>query len=217
MNYLKICNWDKWQSYRKDRGKPPWIKLHRELLRHPEWACLDDGQRGQLIVIWLLAADRDGQIPDDPKILQKIGLMNKTPNIKLFIEQGFIEHDVNVTSTRRQRGVNVTSTRRHVDRTELDTEADTDTDKTLMSGKPDDACHLLSFLNEKTGKKFKPVASNLDPIKARLKEYTRDEIQMVIANRCMTWERDEKMMQYLRPLTLFRASNFSSYYGELTI
>lgn len=117
MDYLRIRNWDKWQSYRKDRGQPPWIKLHRELLRNPEWVLLTDAQRGQLVVIWLLAADRNGVIPASPKLIQKLGLMDEEPDIKLFIEHGFIE-----------RGVSAASPRRQDDRTESDTETEADTD-----------------------------------------------------------------------------------------
>ena len=53
-------NWDKWQTYRKDRGQPPWIKIHRRLMRNPEWVSLTDAERGQLVSMWLLAADHDG-------------------------------------------------------------------------------------------------------------------------------------------------------------
>ncbi|KKL61244.1 hypothetical protein LCGC14_2197270, partial [marine sediment metagenome] len=57
---LRIRNWDKWQSYRRDRGQPPWIKVHRSLMRDMNWVSLSDAQRGQLVAIWMLAADQDG-------------------------------------------------------------------------------------------------------------------------------------------------------------
>lgn len=103
MGYLKIANWDKWQTYRKDRGQPPWIKIHRRLLRNPEWVSLTDAERGQLVVIWLLAADHDGVIPASPEIIQKLCFMSKIPNINKFIGLGFIEDDG------RQHGVTVAS------------------------------------------------------------------------------------------------------------
>ena len=30
MNHITIHDWDEHQSYRKDRGQPPWIKLRQE-------------------------------------------------------------------------------------------------------------------------------------------------------------------------------------------
>ena len=38
MARIGITNWRRWQTYRSDRGQPPWIKVHfeiRVLLR--EW------------------------------------------------------------------------------------------------------------------------------------------------------------------------------------
>ena len=101
MDYIKIVNWDKWQSYRKDRGQPPWIKMHRCLMRNPEWISLTDAERGQLVAIWLLAADHDGVIPASPDLIKKICFMTKAPNLKKLEELGFL--DANTTPTRRQR------------------------------------------------------------------------------------------------------------------
>ena len=94
MKYLKIVNWDKWQTYRKDRGQPPWIKIHRRLLRNPEWVSLTDAERGQLVVIWLLAADHDGVIPASPEIIQKLCFMSEQPNLNKFIGLGFIKDNL---------------------------------------------------------------------------------------------------------------------------
>jgi len=103
MDYLKIRNWDKWQSYRADRGQPPWIKVHRRLMRDIEWVSLSDAERGQLISIWLLAADRDGEIPNDARVIQKLCHMDTPPNINKFIDLEFIlPFDVIVASERRQ-------------------------------------------------------------------------------------------------------------------
>ena len=104
---LKIKNWDRWQSYRKDRGQPPWIKIHRCVMRNPEWVSLSDAERGQLVSIWLLAADRDGVIPASPEIIQKLCFMDGVPNLNKFIELDFIKSngchvDANLTPTRRQ-------------------------------------------------------------------------------------------------------------------
>ena len=123
MEYLKIKNWSKWQTYRSDRGQPPWIKLHRCLMRNPEWVALSDAERGQLVGIWLLAADHNGAIPASTDLIQKLCYLETKPNINKFIELGFI----------CQNGVDVASRRRQDDQpkaeTETETETDTDTKK----------------------------------------------------------------------------------------
>lgn len=103
MKYLKVRNWDRWQSYRRDRGQPPWIKVHRRLMRNPEWVALSDSERGQLVAIWLLAADHDGDIPASPELVEKLCFMDTAPNINKFIDLGFIcQNDANMTPERRQ-------------------------------------------------------------------------------------------------------------------
>jgi hypothetical protein len=101
MEYIKVRNWETWQSYRKDRGQPPWIKVHRCVMRNPEWVMLNDAERGQLVAMWLLAADHDGAIPASPELVQKLCFMSGTPNLNKFAELGFLE------TAWRQDGVNV--------------------------------------------------------------------------------------------------------------
>lgn len=112
---LRIRNWDRWQSYRSDRGTPPWIKIHRCVMRNPDWVSLSDAQRGQLVAIWLLAADRDGLVPASPAVLKKLCYMDSEPDLKLFMDKRFIEPDANLTPERRQH-----------DRPEEETEEDKD-------------------------------------------------------------------------------------------
>jgi len=72
-------------------------------MRDPEWVSLSDAERGQLVGIWLLAADRDGVIPASSMLIQKLSFMESEPNINKFIELGFICHnDANMTPERRQ-------------------------------------------------------------------------------------------------------------------
>ena len=83
------------------------------------------------------------------------------------------------------------------------------------SGKPDDAVELLDYLNFKAGKHFRDVPASLDPIRARLKSATADEIRSVIDDRVKAWGSDPDMAKYLRPETLFRASKFEGYLGNI--
>lgn len=105
--WLQCRNWDHWQTYRRDRNPPPWIKVHRRLLQDLEWSMLTDAEKGQLVSIWILAADRDGKVPSYPQVLQRLLGLETEPNISKFMELGFLapcgrQTDANVTSTRRQ-------------------------------------------------------------------------------------------------------------------
>lgn len=104
----------------------------------------------------------------------------------------------------------------------------TTSEKDPMSGWPPDASPLngnqftpqarevLKFLNEKTGRAYKPVKANLGLIAARLKEgATVTECRQVIAKKSREWASDERMAEYLRPATLFNATKFAQYVGEL--
>jgi hypothetical protein len=88
---IKVANWDKWQTFRKDRGTPNWIKVHRNLFSNPEWAVLTDSEKGQLLSVWILAADKNGTIPADPRIIQKMCLLDDLPNLSKFIDLGFLQ------------------------------------------------------------------------------------------------------------------------------
>jgi len=125
MDEITIRNWDKWQSYRKGRGQPPWIKIHRRLLRNPEWVSLSDAERGQLVVMWLLAADHDGVIPASPELIQKLCYMSKSPNLNKFKELGFLENGW------RQDGAKMATERRQhgTPETEAETETEEEVDK----------------------------------------------------------------------------------------
>lgn len=73
---------------------------------------------------------------------------------------------------------------------------------------------IIKYLNEKAGKNFKGTNSDLNIVEARLKDYTVDELKAVIDSQCKEWLHTD-MAKYLRPETLFRASKFSGYHGNL--
>jgi uncharacterized phage protein (TIGR02220 family) len=85
-----------------------------------------------------------------------------------------------------------------------------------MSGKPDDAAEVLEHLNVKVGKHFQPVAANTDLIRNRLREGASvADCKAVIDAKHAEWGNDPKMASYLRPATLFNASKFAQYVGQL--
>jgi uncharacterized phage protein (TIGR02220 family) len=89
------------------------------------------------------------------------------------------------------------------------------TQETTLSSSRSTAHQILEFLNEKTGKSFRPVAAHLDLIQARLKDgATEANCRGVIARKVREWGPDPKMAKYLRPETLFNRTKFESYLGE---
>ncbi len=79
-----------------------------------------------------------------------------------------------------------------------------------------DARVILNFLNEKAKRAYRPVSGNLALIEGRLLSgATMQQCKQVICKKVREWKDNEKMREYLRPATLFRASNFEQYLGEL--
>lgn len=78
------------------------------------------------------------------------------------------------------------------------------------------ADEVLAHLNVKTGRNYKPVPANVCLIAARLKEgATPEECRLVIDAKTAEWGGSEKMSKFLRPATLFNATKFAQYVGEL--
>jgi uncharacterized phage protein (TIGR02220 family) len=80
------------------------------------------------------------------------------------------------------------------------------------------AMEILKFLNEKTGRAYRPVEVNLKLIIARLKSgATVMACRQVIAKKTREWNGNVKMDEYLRPATLFNATKFEQYLGECVL
>lgn len=66
MLVYRIKNWEKFQHF-KDR-RPPWVKLYRDVLDDMEWHELDPGAAKILVMLWLIASEDDGKLPDSKKL-----------------------------------------------------------------------------------------------------------------------------------------------------
>lgn len=71
---------------------------------------------------------------------------------------------------------------------------------------------IINYLNEKTNKNFRYQSTATQRlIKARLNEgFTLEDFKKVIDTKCADWLNDEKMVEYLRPETLF-SNKFEGY------
>lgn len=88
--------------------------------------------------------------------------------------------------------------------------------KTITKDNTKDIClEVLNYLNQKSQRDYRAVKSNLDLIKARIKEgYSKEDLIRVIDLKCSQWLKNPQMESYLRPSTLFGATKFSQYAGE---
>ena len=88
--------------------------------------------------------------------------------------------------------------------------------KLLSGSQKPDATQLLAYLNEQTGHHYRSAKPNLALITSCLASgATAEQVRAVIDAKVAEWKADPKMRQYLRPSTLFRASNFEQYLGQV--
>lgn len=116
MSHLEVKNWDEFQHYKK--RNPPWIKLHNTLLNNYEFTCLQDASKAHLILIWLLASQTENQIPCNPDWVQKRLHLDEKPDLKFFVEQGFLRCADKTLANCKQCAINLSL----LDRGETETE-----------------------------------------------------------------------------------------------
>jgi len=67
------------------------LTISPKLFRDFGWHALSDVEKGHLINIAIKAVDNDGFIiTGDPDFLKKICILDEKPNVKIFIELGFL-------------------------------------------------------------------------------------------------------------------------------
>ncbi len=93
-------------------------------------------------------------------------------------------------------------------------ESDNNLKKDYMSGKPDHV-QLLEYLNKKAGRKYSTNGASGELAKARLKQFSLDQLKSVVDEKVKEWATDEKMMAFLRPETLFGKTKCEGYVGQL--
>jgi hypothetical protein len=116
---MRIKNWTKFQHF-KDR-RPPWVKLYRDILDDLEWHELDPLAAKVLVMLWLIASEDDGRIPDTKTLAFRLRLTEvKTKEIVSKLSHWLEQDDINVISS----GYQLDSTE-----TETETERETEVEK----------------------------------------------------------------------------------------
>lgn len=98
---MRIKNWTKFQHF-KDR-RPPWVKLYRDILDDIEWHELDPLAAKVLVMLWLIASEDDGRIPDTKTLAFRLRLTEvKTKEVVIKLSHWLEQDDIHVISERYQ-------------------------------------------------------------------------------------------------------------------
>ena len=92
-------NWKSFQHY-KDRS-PMWIKLHRGLLDNPDYFRLSPDAGKALPLLWLLASEKDGILPEVPDVAFRLRISEELAGTilaemvtrKFFVDAAHVEQD----------------------------------------------------------------------------------------------------------------------------
>jgi hypothetical protein len=91
LSMLKIKNWSEFQHFR-DRD-PIWIKLYRKLLDDINWHELDGNDAKVLVMLWLLASEKNGELPPIKVIAYRLRLPEKSIKSTVSRLFHFLYHD----------------------------------------------------------------------------------------------------------------------------
>jgi len=128
---MRIKNWTKFQHF-KDR-RPPWVKLYRDILDDLEWHELDPLAAKVLVMLWLIASENEGRIPDNKTLAFRLRLTElKTKEIIIKLSHWLEQDDINKIS----KGYQVDLPERETE-TELETETKREKNATSVACPPD--------------------------------------------------------------------------------
>ncbi len=87
----RVMDWDKFQNY--SQRNPPWIRLYRTLLDSQDYAELSPAAAKVLVLLWLLASEKSGELPTISKMAFRLRMTEKAlESLLLEISQrGFLE------------------------------------------------------------------------------------------------------------------------------
>jgi hypothetical protein len=114
---MQIKNWHKFQHF-KDR-RPPWVKLYRDLLDDIEWHQLDATSAKVLVMLWLIASEDGGKLPNIKTLAFRLRMTEKQTNDSIISLSHWLEQD----------DIEVISQQYQDDAPETETETEIETDK----------------------------------------------------------------------------------------
>lgn len=89
---MNVKNWSDFQHYRDGRTVQ-WIKLYRTLLDNFDFATLSGDDAKVLVLCWLVAAEKDGELPDVPALAFRLRMDPKRlgTSLRNLADKGFLE------------------------------------------------------------------------------------------------------------------------------
>src|SRR5262245_56042840 len=87
----KIKNWHEFQHY--TQRDPPWIRLYRRILNDREWHLLSGDDAKTLVMLWLVASEKEGMLPNSQDIAFKLRMKEKDVPFVLERLSHWVEHD----------------------------------------------------------------------------------------------------------------------------
>ena len=222
--FFKVRNLERFQHYGNRR--PIWIKLYASTLQDYEFSKLNDAQRYQLMMIWVLASQMNNRVPMDERWIQEQIHSTSIVNLEPLVSGKFIEviedasnvlascyQDASLDKIRVDKiGVPKKEPLGHKSQT-----SNTEKSPTSATSDPCPYSEIIDYLNKRADRagrsSFKPSSrAHRTIIGARWKEgYRLDDFKAVIDNKAAEWGNDARMAKYLRPSTLFRAGHFEDY------
>ena len=152
---MRIKNWDRFQHF-KDR-KPIWIKLYRDLLDDLNWHELDGKSAKALVMIWLIASEELGKLPEIKTLAFRLRMSEKeTKEVVTKLSQWLEQDDINTISDVYQD--DMPEKRREETDKEKEKEKETDTPSGVSQQVWD------SFVKQRKTKKAQVTALVIDGI-----------------------------------------------------
>jgi uncharacterized phage protein (TIGR02220 family) len=213
---IEVEDWEKYNP-RKDVKSPAWFRLENNLFSNSLLYGLN--HETILFFVYLLCqastnncAIFELSLPH----LRQIGRFrtrNLAKNVKSLSDLGLISVGVSDANIEKHEKKPSTSAR-HLDATNERTNERTN-DSTLSCVTSSQINLIVSYLNEKSGKAFKPTSGETAKlIRARIKQgFCEEDFKRVIDSRCDKWKFDPKMCEYIRPSTIF-GNKFESYLND---
>ena len=89
---MNVKNWDRFQHYHDGRTLV-WIRLHKSLLDNYDFATLSGDDAKVLVLCWLVAAEKDGELPDVPALAFRLRMDPRKlgTSLRALADKGFLE------------------------------------------------------------------------------------------------------------------------------
>ena len=124
---MNVKNWADFQHYRDGRTLQ-WIKLYRTLLDNFDFAALSGDDAKVLVLCWLVAAEKDGELPDVAVLAYRLRMDPRKlgTSLRALADKGFLESVPSCTKLVRK---NTDTPEVLLPREEGETEGETETEE----------------------------------------------------------------------------------------